>query len=215
VLDRELGDALAVAVRDIVIEIRLAQGVRYKRSLGRDVEVDGQTLRLKLNQVAEGQEKQLLVELEAPEGSAGNAADLASVSVKGEDAATKAPKAYDRSLRVQYSADADQIARSTNTTVVAAAAKARANEVRAEAIKLRDAGQGAQASALLKEESKKLKVMAGSMGAANAPAAAEARAFSADLDKESEDLAAPSGDWNAARKSMKQKAYSTSQQQTY
>lgn len=52
ILDRELGDALAVAARDIVIEIHLADGVRYRRSLDRDVTVDGNTLRLKLGNLA-------------------------------------------------------------------------------------------------------------------------------------------------------------------
>ena len=215
ILDHELGDALAVAVRDIVIEIHLASGVHLKRSLGRDLKVDGQILSLHLNQVAEGQQKLLMLDLQAPEGSAGSSADLAQVSVVGEDASTSKRETFTQPLSVSYSSDEDAVTKSTDEGVVADAATARANEARSEAIMLRDAGQTRQASALLKNEAAKLKAMAGGLGAANAPAAAQANAFSDDLEKESGEMAAPSADWNATRKEMKQKAYSKSNQQTY
>jgi Ca-activated chloride channel family protein len=214
ILDHELGDALAVAARDIVIEIRLADGVRYRRCLDREVEVDGRTLRLKLGQLASGQEKQLLIELEAPQAKAGDAEDLARVTVQGSDAEGRPAPAQDESLRVRYTADAKEADESRNAAVVAESIKAEANEAREQAVALRDQGKADEASALLKSQARSLRASAAALPAA-APAAAEVQGLSDSLESEAGAVSGSGDDWNATRKSMKAKAYQLRNGQSY
>ncbi len=212
ILDRELGDALAVAARDIVIEIRLADGVRYRRSLDREIEVDGRVLRLKLNQLSSGQQKQLLVELEAPGAAAGKAEDLAEVRVQGADAEGKAAPAQDSKLQVRYTDDAKEADRSRNADVVAEAAKVKANEAREQAVLLRDQGKSEEARELLKVSASQVRAAAQALPAASAGAYSS---FSDELAQDAEAMAAPEGDWNASRKEMKAKAYKSRSGQSY
>lgn len=214
ILDRELGDALAVAARDIVIEIRLANGVRYRRSLDRDVEVNGNTVRLRLNQLASGQNKQLLLELEAPEGRAGMAEDLAQVTVLGSDAEGKSAAPQAQSLNVSYTDNAQEADRARNADVVAETIKVKANEAREQAVQLRDAGKKDEAAALLNSNAQELRAATKSLPA-GAAGAASYMEFSDDLQKEAEAMAAPEADWNAGRKEMKAKAYKSRSGQTY
>jgi Ca-activated chloride channel family protein len=213
ILDHELGDALAVAARDIVIEIRLADGVRFRRSLDREVTVDGQLLRVKLGQLAGGQSKQLLVELQAPEAQAGSAADLAKVSVQAADAQGKAAPAAAPALSVRYSADANEAERSLDPQVVAEAVKAQANQAREQAVKLRDEGKATEASALLKRNANDLRAAVQSLPP-SAPGAAAYGQFSADLEEEAAAVASDA-DWNRTRKGMKAKAYQEKSGQSY
>lgn len=214
VLDQELGDALAVAARDVVIEIHLADGVRYRRSLDRDVEQDGRTLRLRLGQLAQGQQKELLVQLEAPAGRPGDKNDLADVRVLGSDADGIASPTRPQAVSVGYSDDPGVVQARLNADVVADAVKAQANAAREEAVQLRDQGKNAQAAALLSQHADALRAAAKSLpaGAAGAPGYLE---FSDDLNQEAETLASPSADWNAARKDLKAKAYQERSGQTY
>lgn len=214
ILDRELGDALAVAARDIIIEIRLADGVRYRRSLDREVEVHGNTVRLRLNQLASGQNKQLLLELEAPEGRAGRAEDLASVTVQGADAQGKAADTQAQALRVSYTDSPQEADRARNADVVAETIKVKANEAREQAVQLRDAGKKAEAAALLNSNAQELRAATKSLPA-GAAGAASYMEFSDDLQKEAEAMQAPEADWNAGRKEMKAKAYKSRSGQTY
>lgn len=214
ILDHELGDALAVAARDIVIEIRLADSVRYRRCLDREVEVNGNTLRLRLNQLASGQAKQLLVEVEAPEAGAGRSEDLASIVVNGADAAGKAAPAARQDLQVRYTDDAQDADRSRNADVVAETVKAQANEAREQAVQLRDAGKKAEAQQVLQQSVDSVRAFVNSPLAGSAAAAPALKSMGDDLQVESDSVASE-GDWNATRKDMKAKAYGTRNGQSY
>jgi Ca-activated chloride channel family protein len=214
ILDRELGDALAVAARDIVIEIRLADGVRYRRCLDREIEVNGNTLRLRLNQLASGQEKQLLVEVEAPEAAVGANQSLASVEVNGADAEGQAAPAARQDLAVRYTDDAKDADRSRNADVVAETVKAQANEAREMAVQLRDAGKKEEAQQVLNQSVDSIRAFNSSALGAAAPAAPALKSMGDDLQKES-DYVGSDGDWNEGRKDMKAKAFSTRNGQSY
>ncbi len=78
--DREFGDALSIAARDIIITIECKAGFTPKRVLGRDGEISGNRITLKLNQLQAENERYVVVELDPPSsGIAGSEADIASI----------------------------------------------------------------------------------------------------------------------------------------
>ncbi len=202
--DKEMGDLASVVARDIVIEIKLAPGTQFKKSLDREVEVDGNIVRLRLNQIGGGQERYVLIEVETN----GQSENLAETLI------TYAPAKGGKSEKAQYSVSAklgsaEVAAKSVNKDVMADAAKARANETRREAMKLRDEGKVEEAKAAMSHAAGVLSIISSQYGiSALAPVAAGAQADAAAM-------AAPEPEWNANRKSLKAKSHAETNQQVY
>ncbi len=207
--DKEMGEALAVTARDITIEVTLKPGVRYKSSLDREVEVKGNTIRWKLNQISGGSEKRLLLEVQAPSLSKGEAADLAEARVLYSDAEGGRQAALEAKVGAK-GAGPEEAKQAQVTQVVAEAALARANLKREEAIQLRDQGRAAEAAQVLAQNAQALDDLQKSSGGAAGLSAA-----SQSYKDEAAEVAAPSADWNSTRKSMKAKSHSESTQQSY
>lgn len=207
--DKELGEALAVTARDLVIEITLKPGVRFKSSLDREVEADGRVIRWKLNQLPGGVEKRLLLELEAPALGEGAAADLASAKVVYADSSGRSQAPLNASVIVK-AASAPEADKAEEGSVAAEAALARANQKREVAIQLRDEGKAAEAAEVLNQNAMDLDAAYKKTGSASLGSSATS------YRSEAAAAAAPSAeDWNASRKSMKAKSYQESTQQSY
>lgn len=206
--DREMGEALSVAARDLVIEITLGRGVRFKGSLDRDLESDGRILRWKLGQLPSGVEKRLLVELEGPAVEMGEVADIAQARIDWADAQGRSQEAVKASVTAKGAA-VEEALQSLNAPVAADAAMARANQKREEAIRLKDSGRDDEARQVLMENVRSLKEAekvtgVRSLGASAGGYEAEAGAMSA-----------PPAEWNGARKTMKAKSVQEQNQQSY
>src|SRR5690606_19740815 len=65
IFNSEFGDTLSIAAQEIEITIECRDGFRPKRVLGRQAEIDGKRIKIKLNQLTGGHERYLVVELEA------------------------------------------------------------------------------------------------------------------------------------------------------
>jgi Ca-activated chloride channel family protein len=206
--DREMGEALSVAARDIVIEITLAEGVRYIGSLDREITVDGRVLRWRLSQLPSGVEKRLLIEVEAPALSEGAEAELASSRASYADASGREQAAISRKLGVTGAA-ADKVAASLNGPVAADAALAKANLRRDEAIRLKDEGKAAEAGQVLMQNAQELREAQKRTGVGSL--AGRAMAY----ENDAAEMSAPSADWNEQRKSMKARSHSEATQQGY
>ncbi|HML44976.1 MAG TPA: VWA domain-containing protein, partial [Hyphomicrobium zavarzinii] len=82
IFDREFGDALSIAARDITITIECKAGFRPTRVLGRDAEIAGSRVTVNLAQLQAENERYVVVELESsvPHKS-GRAEEVARVDV--------------------------------------------------------------------------------------------------------------------------------------
>ncbi|MES1179856.1 MAG: VWA domain-containing protein, partial [Hyphomicrobium sp.] len=66
IFDREFGDALSIAARDITITIECKAGFRPTRVLGREADISGDRVTLKLTQLPAEIERYVVLELEPP-----------------------------------------------------------------------------------------------------------------------------------------------------
>lgn len=205
--DRELGDALAVSARDLIVEIRLGPGVRLKRSLDRQVEQDGDTVRWRLNQLSAGAPKHLLLELSAPATDSGHEAEIASATLSYSNAEGKPQD--NLTGRASAKGATSKKAAARDPEVSAAAAVAKANLNREEAIRLKDAGQAEAAASLLRDSANDLRAARKATGVRSLGASASA------YESQASEVAAPSANWNETRKAMKADSYKDATQQAY
>lgn len=149
VFKQELGDLLSVVAQDLTLEVKLADGVRPVRSLGRDADITKQTVSLKLNQLYAKQEKFLLLEVETPTLESNNDLLIADASLtyrnlKSEEKVT----AQTRSV-ARITSDQVQLESSINREVMITAVDFIANDKNELAIQLRDEGKVKEAQVLL------------------------------------------------------------------
>lgn len=218
VFDREFGDALSVSARDITITIECKVGFKPTRILGRDGEIDGNRIKIKLNQLQAENERYVVVELEAPENHSEGDADIAEVKVEYLDLDKDgAPARVDARPRVRFSANEKAVNDSLNKTVMSQVTEQIATEQSEVAVKLRDKGDIAGARSLLNENAAYIKrsyEQYGS-GALAAPAAAIDTLNS--LEKKNREAAQrlDADNWARTRKSMRHDQHKAKVQQSY
>ncbi len=210
IFNQEFGDVLDVVAQDIVIEIECGDGFRPRRVLGRQAEIKGNHVRLRLNQIYGRQEKYVVVELEPPHARKAGAADasVAKVRVRYRAMADGKPYAVEDSAVVRYSRSIQEAEASINKKVMAAVATQIANERHERAVALRDKGRIKEAQQLLKDNAAYLDFSAQMYAA---PALKELskknRADAAAIAKRSE--------WSKTRKAMRALQHKLSVQQKY
>lgn len=207
-LDRELGDAFAVAARELVIRITLADGVRVKGSLNRDIEQRGNEVTWRLNQLPGGVDKGLLLEVETPALKAGQDLALAQAQLSYANAEGASQPKLSQSARVTGGA-AEEVEAKMDKDVIGEALQAKANQSREKAIDLMDQGDRAGAAQVLQQSSDDLKSAGASYGIGSLGASAQA------YEAEAAAMAAPAADMNSMRKSMKAESHKERTQQTY
>ncbi|RXK55567.1 VWA domain-containing protein [Oleiharenicola lentus] len=202
----ELGDVLNVVARRVVIEINFPAGVRPLHFVGRDGSIRGQKAELTLNQLYGGQQKFALVEVEIEASSAGAEREIAQASVRYEDAVNQRPATATAASRVKFSGDAKVVVASANHQVqtdYAANVMALAKD---KAVELVDAGRRDEAAKVLRQQAAELQAVGetysnravSSLAATAAPEA---------------DRVAREGLSNAERKTYRNDAASTRNQQ--
>lgn len=202
----ELGDVLNVVAQRLEVTIEFPEGVRVLRSIGREAECREREVCFGLNQLYGGQEKFLLVEIEAPAAKVDEVRTLATARASYADATGAARTELWAEGRVRYSRDEALVRRGANQQVQTEYAANVLAETKSEAIALADAGDAPGAVKLMRRRSAELKSTAGSY--ANAPMAAVAAA----AEQEAEEVAAKGID-NDKRKAMRADAYQTTNQQ--
>jgi Ca-activated chloride channel homolog len=218
VFDLEFGDALSVSARDITITIECKLGFKPIRILGRDGQIDGNRIKLTLNQLQAKNERYVVVELEAPQGRAEGAADVADVRVDYIDLDNGAKPAHAKVRpQVRFSASAKDVEDGINKPVMSQVTAQIATERSEKAVELRDKGDVAGARKVLEENATYLKhsnQMYGS-GAAAAPAASID--VLDDLEKQSREAAAnlDADNWGRTRKAMRYDQHKAKVQQAY
>ena len=218
VFDREFGDALSIAARDIVITIECKAGFTPKRVLGRDGEIAGNRITLKLNQLQADNERYVVIELDPPSrGLDGAEADIASVELDYMNMDSGSRGSKQASVKARFTDDAKDADGSVNKSVMSQVTEQVATENTERAVELRDQGDVAGARKLLEDNAMYLSTQKGSLGMGNAAAPkasiskldaleAKSREAAENLDGEK---------WDRTRKVMRQDQHKSKVQQAY
>jgi Ca-activated chloride channel family protein len=207
IFDAELGDVLGVVAQRVEVTIECAPGIRPIRILGRNASIADRRVVTALNQVYDGQEKYILLEVEIPAGEAGRSRDVAKVEVDYNDLSA-ARQQVAANARVRYSGSRAEVARGRDSAVLVAAATIVAAENSRRAVELRDEGKVEEARTLLQRNAATLATQAAEYNAPGLEAAAATnRADAEKIDDEAE--------WTRQRKDMRQEQYRAVNQQSY
>ena len=149
----ELGDVLNVVARRVVVEIQFPEGVRPLNFVGRDGVIRGQQAEVTLSQLYGGQQKFALVEVEIAPEKAGVEREIASASIRYENALTQQAERASAKRSVSFSAKAEVVVASANHAVQADYATNALAVAKEKAIELVDAGRRDEAGAVLRAQS--------------------------------------------------------------
>ena len=137
----ELGDVLSVVAQEVVIKVRMNEGVTPVRVLNRGGDIHGQDVLLKLNQIYAKQQKYFLLEVNLPVGVDGQSMPVADVEVSYGNLVSKKTDRLKGQVAVAYSKDAARVARAENQDVMVEVVEAIAVNTNADAVALRDQGR--------------------------------------------------------------------------
>ena len=141
IFDREFGDALSIAARDITITIECKAGFKPKRVLGREADISGSKVTLKLNQLQAENERYVVVELDPPASAAGASEDeIASVDVDYLSLDSGSRAAAQATVKARFTDDAKEAEASINKGVMSQVTEQIATENSERAVELRDKG---------------------------------------------------------------------------
>jgi len=207
IFNKEFGDVMSVAAQDVEILIRCAPGFKPLRVLGREAQLRGREVKMRLNQVYGGQQKYALLEIETLGGQSAGSARLAEVEISYTNMRSKARERLNDQIEARFSHSAAEVKASTNARVMAAVATQIATARSEQAVLLRDKGDTKGARRLLQENAAYLKRKAREYSAPmleqlGAAASATAGALSAK-------------DWGRSRKMMRARQFKSKNQQSY
>jgi Ca-activated chloride channel family protein len=203
----ELGDALNVAATNIEIIVRPRGGARIIKSIGREVELDGDFARFRMPQVYSGMEKLALLEIRAPKGRAGAVEDLIEVEVNYTPAGESRSRSQQVSVPITYTDVAERVVAAARKDVAKNVVGNRVAEAKEEAIAFADAGDRDQAASRLRSVVGKISADYGFLGdeVLAAPSAV--------MELEADELQAK-GLSNEKRKSYRADSYQSRNQQS-
>lgn len=210
IFNAEFGDVLTAIGGDAEIIIECPDGFEPVRVLGREANIDGHQVRMKMNQIYGKQQKYVMVELKVDQDRAKGLSEAAKVEVNYTDLASKKRASTSSKAEIRFSGSEDEVSRSVNKEVMAAVATQIATEQNEKAVSLRDEGKVEEAKKLLKDNAAYLQREAEALPA-------EAAASLNDLSKknlnDAENLTG--SDWAGTRKSMRARQYKDKTQQSY
>lgn len=209
VFEQELGTLASVVASDVEFSVTLGEGIRPVRALGRDVEIQGQTVSWSYNQVYAEQEKFLLLEVESIPQKADTDQLVATAKVDYLDAVAKkeestSTRAVSRILSAESEVEIQQ-----NREVMIAVVAALATEKSELAVKLRDEGKIKEAQIVITENRDELEKQAVNLSCHDLHLEADRNGF--DNEALLDDRA-----WTTRRKAVKQRGnVSRSQNRAY
>lgn len=160
IFNAELGDALSVVARRVIVTIDFPSGVRPLSFVGREGSIQGQTAVFELNQLYGGQEKYALVEVEVAASRAGAAREVAQARVVFEDAATQRSVTVAAGGSARFTAVEAEVIAAANRQVQADYAVNVTAVAKDQAVSLVDANRRDAAARELRERNLELEVMA-------------------------------------------------------
>lgn len=155
--NHEFDDVLSVVAQEVVVDMRLAKGVRPVKTMNVDSEINGQQVIVRFNQLYSEQERYLLLELEVPAGNVGDIRSIATVKVSYANLHTKNTDRLSSTVQVRFTKSAAAVEKNANTKVKVACVLQIANGKNKLAVTLRDQGKIKEAQEVLRGNAKYLK----------------------------------------------------------
>ncbi|MGD9785352.1 MAG: VWA domain-containing protein [Hyphomicrobiaceae bacterium] len=217
IFNSEFGDALSITAQDIEIIIECRIGFKPVRVLGREARIEGNQIRLKLNQLQGANERYFVVELDAPETRTPGEAEIAAVKVEYLDLESGRRSSTEAKARGRFTASRQEAEASVNKTVMSQVAAQVATETSEQAVELRDKGDVTGARKLLEGNAAYLKSARErygiGVGAAPPASVGALNALEEEQRKAASNLDADR--WDKTRKSMRAIEHKSKVQQTY
>ena len=204
----EFGELSTVVAQDLNVIIRCEPGVRPLRLLGRDGEIRGQRVEVRLNQLYALQEKYLTLEVEVDPTAAGRKRSLATVELDWNDLGSHRQERSRAAAAVEFSVREEEVVEAEVADVMVSVSEQKAAVASKEAVQLRDAGERDKAEALLKDSAMELEQEARRY---DSPAL---RSLSKKA-KVSSDSIKSDRDWSRNRKRLRSEQYKLERQQSY
>lgn len=217
IFDKEFGDALSIAAQDLTIVIECRAGFKPTRVLGREADISGTTIKLKLNQLQADNERYVVIEMETPAGSKAGDAEVADIKVEYLDLDNGKRSETQANVRARLSDDDKDVEGSINKGVLAQVTAQIATEQNEKAVELRDKGDVSGARQLLKDNAAYIKRSREvySAGASAAPAASVKELSDLEARNETASESLDETKWNATRKAMRYEQHKAKTQQKY
>lgn len=155
IFNQEFDDVLSVTGQDIEIIIRTKAGVTPLRTLGRPGEIDGNEVRLRLNQVYGTAEYSLQLELDVPAGLPIGDADLVDVEVNYTPS-SGGRRRIEQTVAGRFSPSDDEVRESIDPKVMEPILELQARKRSRQAIELRDKGKVEEARKVLRKNAYEL-----------------------------------------------------------
>lgn len=210
IFNKEFGDVLSVVAQDVEIIIECEDGFRPIRILGRTATIEGQKIRLKMNQLYSAQEKQLIIEAEIEKELQEGPRPFAKVTIDYRSMADKSRMKLKGAAEANFTKSKSLAEGTINKRVMSSVVEQIATERNEEAVTLRDKGMVEKAKKVLQENAAYLTREAENLGGSYAPElnklADKNKADSENLDDQK---------WTASRKEMKARQYKQKTQQSY
>lgn len=217
IFNAEFGDALSVTAQDIEIIIECRIGFKPLRVLGREAAIEGNRIRMKLNQLQGANERYVVVELEQPEVRTPGDAEIASVTVDYLDLDSGSRARSEAKAKGRFSSSEKDAEESVNKSVMSQVTTQIATETSEKAVELRDKGDISGAKKLLEGNAAYLKDRRNFYGLGASPAAPSALGALEQLEKKQNDAAnnLDADNWGKARKAMRSEQHKSKVQQSY
>ena len=217
IFNAEFGDALSITAQDIDIEIECRIGFKPVRVLGREATIEGNRIRMKLNQLQGANERYVVVEMDAPDVRTPGDAEIAAIAVDYLDLASGQRQRSEARAKGRFSTSEKDAEASLDKSVMSQVAAQVATETSEKAVEMRDKGDVAGAKKLLEGNASYLKDARGryGLGSGAAPSAAIGKLEA--LEKKQNEAAGnlDADKWDKTRKSMRQDQHKSKVQQTY
>jgi Ca-activated chloride channel family protein len=217
IFNAEFGDALSITAQDIEIIIECRIGFKPVRVLGREATIEGNRIRLKLNQLQGSNERYFVVELDAPEVRTPGDAEVASVEVNYLDLNSGDRRRAEARAKGRFSASAEEAEKSVNKEVMSQVSTQIATEASERAVELRDKGDITGARKLLEGNATYLKnareLYGSGVGAASPSMVKELQELEKKQNEAANNLDAHA--WEKTRKSMRYDQHKSKMQQKY
>lgn len=217
IFNAEFGDALSVSAQDIEIIIECRIGFKPVRVLGREAAIEGNRIRLKLNQLQSANERYVVVELEQPDVRQAGDADIADVTVDYLDLDSGNRSRAEAKAKGRFSASEKDAEASVNKSVMSQVTTQIATETSEKAVELRDKGDITGARKLLEGNAAYLKERRSAYGSGVSPAAPAALGALELLEKKQNEAASnlDADNWAKSRKAMRSDQHKSKVQQSY
>lgn len=206
---REFKDVMSVVAQEVVVTIKLQDGVKPVRLLGRDGDITGNNITVKMNQLYSNQEKYVLLEVIPSKGKDSENKPLANVSISYDNLKTHKKETFNDRVNISYTKSQKAVAAAVQEEIVVDSAIQKANIENVRAIKLLDEGKKDEANRIIQQNATNMDALSFSVSAPEAKSKAISsmeinRQLATDVETK---------DASSSRKSLKESAYSTEKQQ--